>query len=358
MRIVFLYPLNKDAFDFLRDKLPKDIEIIAKIRGEDYQGIPPNQDPEIIAAVKDAEILLGPYVTEEILQQATPQFDGKLKVILIPWTGVDRLDLNLTKKFQVPVANSHGNARTIAEFGIALLLTAAKNIIHHDKLLRNGDWSSRFKDYPSINITGKTIGLLGFGAIGTECAKMLKCFDVRLIACRRSLEKTTVAQKTLVEKVYAYTEVHEFLCQADAIISSLPLTAETKGFLSDKEFAAMKDGVILINVGRGPTIDEKALYNALLNGKLFAAGLDPQWNYPPRRETKNKKGEIESEKDLKIFPSNYPLHEFDNVVLSPHRAGHVAEGYERAHWQDVIENILRIYQGLEPENLIDIEKGY
>ncbi|RLI70010.1 MAG: hydroxyacid dehydrogenase, partial [Candidatus Gerdarchaeota archaeon] len=65
-----------------------------------------------------------------------------------------------------------------------------------------------------------------------------------------------------------------------------------------------------------------------------------------------------SEKDLKIFPSNYPLHEFDNVVLSPHRAGHVAEGYERAHWQDVIENILRIYQGLEPENLIDIEKGY
>jgi len=353
MRIVFLYPLNEDAFSLLKERLPTDIEVVAKVRGVNYQNLPPNQDPEIIAATKEAEILMGPYVTEGILKQAAPTFGGKLKVIIIPWTGVDRLDLALVKRFNIPVANSHGNARAIAEFALALLLTAAKNIIHHDRLLRNGDWSSRFKTNPSINITGKTIGLLGFGAIGTECAKMLQGFDVKLLACRRTPEKTSSEQKQLVAAVYSYKELHNFLHEVDIIINSLPLTDETKGLLSTKEFESMKEGVILINVGRGPTIDEKAFYDAVKSGKIFAAGLDPQWNYPKRRETSE-----EPEKEEPTFPSNYPIHEFDNIVLSPHRAGHLAAGYERAHWQDVIENILRVYRGEQPKNLIDLEKGY
>ncbi|HUT79995.1 MAG TPA: 2-hydroxyacid dehydrogenase [Candidatus Bathyarchaeia archaeon] len=357
MKVVFLYPLAKDAFSYLRENLPEDIKIVARIREEGPFALQPNVDPEIVEETKTAEILMGPYVTEEILSKARPEVGGKLKLIFVPWTGVDRLDLSLIKKYNIPVANSHGNARTIAEFGIALLLTAAKNIIHHDQLMRKGDWSSRFRDKPSINITGKTVGLLGFGAIGTECAKLLQGFDVKLVACRRTPSKTTTQQKKLAEEIFAYTDLVQFLNISDIIINSLPLTDETKGFLGKEQFNQMKDGVIMINVGRGETIEEEAIFEAVKSGKVFAAGLDPQWHYPTS-SSPPRKSDGETDVSKKHFPSIYPIHEFDNVVLSPHRAGHLVEGYERSHWQDVIENILRIYHGKEPINIIDIEQGY
>ncbi len=357
MKVVFLYPLARDAYNYLIENLPKDIKVVARIREEGSFPSSPNEDPEIIEETKTAEVLMGPYVTEEILSKARPEAGGKLKLIFIPWTGVDRLDLSLVKKYNIPVANSHGNARTIAEFGIALLLTAAKNIIHHDRLMREGDWSSRFRDYPSINITGKTIGLLGFGAIGTECAKLLQGFDVKLIACRRIPTKTTDQQKNLVSEIFPYTDLQSFLEKSDIILNSLPLTNETKNFLGKEQFEQMKTGVIIVNVGRGETIDEEAFYEAVKSGKIFAAGLDPQWHYPPR-STPPRKSNGETDTSSKHYPSIYPIHEFDNVVLSPHRAGHLLNSYERAHWKDVIENILRIYQGKEPMNLIDIDRGY
>ncbi|NHK30824.1 MAG: hypothetical protein FK730_05695 [Asgard group archaeon] len=352
MKIVFLYPTSKDGIDFLKKNLPDDVKIVARTRGENID-ISPNQDPEIISECKDADILMGPYVTEEILSNAS----DKLKLIFIPWTGVDRLDFELLKKYKIPVANSHGNARTVAEFAIALLLTSAKNIIHHDRLLRKGDWSSRFQKMPSIIIQNKIVGLLGVGAIGIECARLLKGFDVRIIGCRKNPKKTTKEQLKLIERVFSLNELENFLNETDILINSLPLTNETEGFLGEKEFGQMKSGAIIINVGRGKTIDEKALYEAIKSGKLFAAGIDPQWKYPSRTSVPRRSdGEISS--DEKFYPSDYPLHEFDNVVLSPHRAAHVVEGYEQAHWHDVIENIMRIYEGKKSLNLIDIDKGY
>jgi phosphoglycerate dehydrogenase-like enzyme len=356
MRIVILYPYRRDGLNFLKESLPEDIEIIAKVRDEDYDGVPPNEDPEIIEKCKDAEILMGPYVTDEILSKAIPSKGGKLKLVFIPWTGVDRLDFDLIKKYNVTVANSHGNARTIAEFAIALLLAGSKNIIHHDRLMREGDWSSRFVKMPSIIVKGKKIGLLGFGAIGVECAKLLNGFDISMIACRRDPRKTPKEHQKMVEKVYSVGDLEQFLKESDIIINSLPLTPDTVDFLNEKEFQQMKDGVIIVNVGRGKTINDKALYDGLKTGKVFAAGIDPQWNYPARTPVPRQRDDETS--DDKFYPSEFPFQELDNIVLSPHRAGHVLEGYERAHYDDVIENILRIYEGKEPINVIDIEKGY
>ncbi len=356
MKIVFLYPIAQDALDFLKENLPDDIKVITKLREESSQ-TPANEDPEIIKEAKDAEILIGPYITDGILSQAIPKAGGKLKLILIPWTGVDRLNFELVKKYSVVVANSHGNARTVAEHAVALLLTASKNIIHHDRLMRNGDWSSRFTKMPSMKLQGKTIGLLGYGAIAMESAILLKNFDVRFIACRRNPEKSTQEQKQLAEKIYSIDGLKQFLQESDIIINSLPLTKETRDFLNEKEFAQMKDGVIIVNVGRGHTINEQAFYNALKSGKVFAAGIDPMWNYPKRTSVPRRDdGEVASIE--KTYPSEYPIHEFDNVVLSPHRAAHINVGYERGHWDDVIENIKRIYEGKEPINVVDIEKEY
>jgi phosphoglycerate dehydrogenase-like enzyme len=356
MRIVFLYPIRKDALDLLSERLPSDIEIVAKIRGEDYDNVPPNQDPEIISKCKEAEILMGPYVTDEILASAVTEAGGKLKLVFIPWTGVDRIDFDLIKKYNVKVANSHGNARTIAEFAVALMLTGAKNIIHHDQMMRKGDWSSRFAKMPSLIIKGKTVGLLGYGAIGVECAKLLQGFDVPLIAIRSNPEKTSAEDMKLVQKIYSNEDLQRFLNESDVIINSLPLTPNTIDYLNEKEFQQMKDSVVIVNVGRGKTINEKALYDALISGKVFAAGIDPQWNYPARTPVPRQRDD--STPDEKFFPSEYPFQDLDNIVLSPHRAGHVLQGYERAHYDDVIENIIRVFEGKEPINLVDIEKGY
>jgi phosphoglycerate dehydrogenase-like enzyme len=356
MKIVFLYPVVQDALDFMKENMPDDIKIVARIRGEPSP-TPVNEDPEIIKEIKDAEILMGPYITDEILSQAIPKAGGKLKLVLIPWTGVDRLNFDLVKKYSITVANSHGNARTVAEHTVALLLTASKNIIHHDRLMRVGDWSSRFSKMPSIKLQGKTVGLLGYGAIAIETAMLLKNFEVNFIACRRNPEKSTQEEKELAEKIYSINELDLFLQESDIIVNSLPLTSETRDILNEKEFNLMKDGIILVNVGRGHTINEKALYNALKSGKVFAAGLDPMWNYPKRTSVPRRDdGEVSSVEET--YPSEYPIHEFDNVVLSPHRAAHLNIEYARGHWGDVIENILRIYEGKEPINIVNINNEY
>ncbi|NHJ33275.1 MAG: hypothetical protein FK732_10450 [Asgard group archaeon] len=356
MKIVFLYPVTQDALDFMKESLPENVKIVARIRGE-TSPIPINEDPEIIKETKEAEILMGPYITDEIISQAIPKAGGKLKLVIIPWTGVDRLDFELVKKYSITVANSHGNARTVAEHAIALLLTASKNIIHHDRLMRIGDWSSRFMKMPSIKLQGKTVGLLGYGAIGMECAILLRNFDVKYIGCRRNPQKSTEEQKQLAEKIYSIEKLKQFLQESDIIINSLPLTKDTRDILGEKEFSQMKDGVIIVNVGRGHTINEKAFYDALKSGKVFAAGLDPMWNYPRRTSIPRRNdGEVTSIEET--YPSEYPIHEFDNVVLSPHRAAHITVGYERGHWDDVIENIKRIYDGKEPINVVDIENEY
>ncbi len=356
MKIVFLYPITQDALNFMKENIPEEIKIVARIRGETFH-TPINEDPEFIKETKDAEIIMGPYITDDILSQAVPAAGGKLKIVIIPWTGVDRLDFELVKKHSIVVANSHGNARTVAEHAIALLLTAAKNIIHHDRLMRVGDWSSRFTKMPSIKLQGKTVGLLGYGAIGLECAILLKNFDVKFIGCRRDPAKSTKEQKELAEKIYTIDDLEKFLLESDIIINSLPLTKETRDILGEKEFTQMKDGVIIVNVGRAHTIHEKAFYDALKSGKVLAAGIDPQWNYPARTAVPRRSdGGVDSIEET--YPSEYPIHEFDNVVLSPHRAAHITMGYERGHWQDVIENIIRIYEGKEPINVVDVNKEY
>ena len=348
MKIVYTYPTSNEK-DFLKERLPKDIEIITRIRGEPSEYSSPSEDPEIIKEAHSADILMGPFVTEEMLAKAMPSAGGKLKLVIVPWTGVDRVDFELINKYKVPIANSHANSTTIAEFALTLLLAASKELIHHDRLLREGDWSSRFGNKPSKLVRGKTIGLLGYGAIGLDCAKLLQPFGVEIIALRRDPTKSTKEEKSLAKTIYSINELSEFLQESDIIINSLPLTESTEGMLGEKEFKQMKDGVVLVNVGRGKTIDEKALYEALKEGKLFAAGLDPQWEYPSRS----------SDNESKItYPSNYPLHEFDNVVLSPHRAADIEGGYITYHYDDVIENIIRIYEGKEPINLIDLERGY
>ena len=349
MKIVYTYPTSNEVA-FLKEKLPKDVEIISWIRGEKHDYPSPSEDPEIIKAAHSADILMGPYVTEEMVAKAIPRAGGNLKLVLIPWTGVDRVNFDLLRKYNVPLANSHANSFTIAEFALTLLLAASKHLIHYDSHLRKGDWSSRFSDKPSILVKGKTVGLLGYGAIGLDCARLLQPFKVKIIACRSDPTKSTKEEKELADKIYSSNELKEFLQESDIIINSLPLTESTEGILGKEQFKQMKGGVVLINVGRGKTIDEKALYEALQEEKLFAAGLDPQWEYPPRG--------AKSEEEKITYPSNYPIHEFDNVVLSPHRAADIEGGYLQNHFEDVVENIMRIYEGKNPINLIDLEKEY
>lgn len=268
-----------------------------------------------------------------------------LRALIQPFTGVPPETLALLTEFpQVMLFNSHGPALATAEMAFALLLAAAKAIVPLDQALRQGDWSPRFHPIPTVLLSGKTALLLGYGAIGRHVARMCKGMGMRTLALRRSDD---TGSDELAE-VFPASSLHELLPLADALIISLPLTEETRGMIGAKELSLLPKDSVLVNVGRGPVVDEGALFEALTTGVLSAAGLDVWYTYP----------EHEARSGL-TSPSAFPFGELDNVVLSPHRGGLAYEEDARFARMDALAEIINaLARGESPPNRVDPERGY
>lgn len=232
--------------------------------------------------------------------------------------------------------NSHYNAAFVAQHAVALLLAAGHHIPHIDKYFRAGDGTYHSKHpFSNLHLHGKTVLLLGYGYIGKAVEAMLAGFGCKVTRLRRHADADS----------YGMAQRDEALAEADAIINSLPLTTETENFLDATAFAAMKDGVIVVNVGRGKTIDKDALYEALQSheskaSKVAAAGLDVWWDYG----------------HSKVNPDVTPFDRLDNVVMSPHRADE-GDGEEEARVRDVLATLEAILRG-ESRNQVDPARGY
>lgn len=202
--------------------------------------------------------------------------------------------------------------------------------------MRDGEWKRREgPKLESVYLPGKTCLRLGSGAIGQELVGRLEGLGVGVSALRRSPSKDNKV------KQYGRDERHEAL-EADVVIVSLPATPETKLLLDKRAFSATKQGVILVNVGRGEVIDETALYEALTSGKVSGAGLDVWWNYP-----KDEEG---------VTPAKVPLHELPQVVMSPHRAAQY-EAWGLTSFRDVAKTRNAVAEG-ESRNEVDPATGY
>jgi phosphoglycerate dehydrogenase-like enzyme len=262
------------------------------------------------------ELTIGPEIPQpaeyEILVGGRPSHEElsashHLRAMVIPWAG---LPVETREKLadipQVSVHSIHHNASMTAEMALTLLMSAARFLIPYDRSIRQNDWSIRYKPNPSMSLAGKTALILGYGRIGKRLARVLNALDINVLATRRHPDQPN---EDGVE-IHGPGDLHQLLPHADVLVIILPDTNETRGLIGADEIAAMPQGSILINVGRGPIVDQYALYDALKSGHLRAAGADVWYHYPPNAKDSNN-----------VPPADVPFNELDNFIMSPHRGG-------------------------------------
>jgi phosphoglycerate dehydrogenase-like enzyme len=208
-----------------------------------------------------------------------------------------------------------------------------------------GEWRKGDDDAKTLPLHGRTIGLLGYGAINQKVHKLLAAFDVRFAVLRRNWG---VSEATLPTPISRYTppQINEFLDEIDILLIAVPLTPATEGLIGMKELERLGSKGLVVNVARGRIIDQAALYNALAKKVIAGAAIDVWYTYQPDVDESGHK-----------YPYELPFHTLDNILLSPHRAASPFDDLDR--WDEVVENITRFAQGRRALlNVVDTERGY
>ena len=327
MKVLYLSDIGEDELRILVKNLDEGIEVEAA-------GV--SEREEIAGRAAEFDAVIGARVGREFLEKAS-----NLKYFIIPFAGIPPQDMEVLPEFpNITVLNSHFNAAFVAEHAWALLLAAVKRICPTHEKMRLGDWTPRYGHQWGGTLAGKTLLIIGYGSVGREVARIARAFHMKVQGVKR-----TPAEAPELDFIGTREDLPNLLPGADAIVVALPGSENTKSFIGEREFGLMKDGVFLVNVGRGNVIDEDAFYDALKSGKIGGAGIDTWWIYPRDRESRPN-----------TFPSKHPLQEFDNLVFSPHRASHV-ENRENNRMRDLADVLNSIMRG-EPKNVVSLEEGY
>jgi D-3-phosphoglycerate dehydrogenase len=284
-------------------------------------------DAEQNALVEQAEFLLPGWaaVTEPMLARAQ-----KLRMIQKWGIGYDRIDVEAARKRRIPLAITAGsNAGQVAELAIALMLSVYRRVPYVNRAMRQGQWPKAEMRETCFQIAGKTVGLVGFGNIGRLLARRLGGFDARVIY----FDARPADRETEVALNATYAPLDALLAQSDIVSLHAPFTPQTAKMINAASIATMKDGAILINTARGELVDEKALHDALVSGKLRGAGLDAFDPEPPAIDN--------------------PLLTLDQVVVTPHAGGGVFDNVENVA-RHSLGNIMRFLRGepLAPADVV------
>ncbi len=290
------------------------------------------------ADAEQVEILVGGFPKAEDLA-CYP----RLRALIVPFAGVPAETQQLLLDHPgIALYNLHYNVVPTAEMAVALLLAAAKFVVPMDRDLRRGDWTSRYTATPTTRLDGKAALILGYGQIGRRIARACQGLGMEVVGVRRSGEP---AHEDGVA-IHPVTALHNLLPRSDALLMALPETQETRGLVGARELALLRPGALVVNVGRGPTLDEEALYTALRDGSVRAAGIDVWYQYPRGEEERTR-----------TAPSRFPFHELDNVVMSPHRAGWLSES-EIDRMEQLAAMLNAAAAGLPMPNQVDKARGY
>lgn len=232
-----------------------------------------------------------------------------------------------------PVLVSNGTgvfSQSLGEFALAMMLYFAKDF---PRMLRNKA-ARRWEEFDIDELAGQTVGIVGYGDIGRAVARRAHPMGMKLLALKRHAPS---APDPLIDAFYKPADMHQMLAQCDHVVVSAPLTDETRHMISDAEFAAIKQNAVVINIGRGPVIDQAALVRALSSGKLRGAGLDVFEQEP--------------------IPEDDPIWNFENVFISPHTADHTRDWLDQA-MKFFLRQYDRFRAGQPLENIIDKHLGY
>ncbi len=281
----------------------------------------------------------------------------RLARVVIPWAGLPSTTAaRLAARPHLRVYNVHHNAAATAEMAVGLVIAAAKRLVPHDAALRAGDWRSRSARDQAISLRDRDAVVLGHGAIGSRVAPALAALGMRVTALRRgSASHRAAAPDDARDRAdddarspaIAVRDTRDWpdpLDGATVLVVCVPFTRETEGLVDAAALTRLAPDAVVVNVARGPIVDEDALYEALRTDRIFGAGLDVWYRYPREDVTE------------RVFPSRHAFHELPNVVLSPHRAGHVRET-ERLRVEALAALFDAISAGRPPRE-VKVERGY
>lgn len=247
--------------------------------------------------------------------------------------GLERTLFPQLTESSVTLTNGRGVfSPSLGEFALAAILYFAKDF---RRMIRN-QMAGRWEAFDVVPVSGQTVGIVGYGDIGRAVATRVRPMGMKVRAVKRHASSSP-GTDPLVEQVYSPDRRIEMLPLCDYVVVATPLTSETHGMIGEPEFAAMQPTAVVINVGRGPVIEERALVKALSNGRIKGAALDVF--------------------DQEPLPAEHPFYKLENVLLSPHCADHTPDWLEQA-MQFFIEQHKRFRDGQPLMNVVNKNLGY
>lgn len=309
-------PIHRDGTDALREA---GIQIIES----------PTPDPDTLSALLEgvqALIVRSAEVNRDMLRRAS-----RLEAIGVHGVGVNAIDIAAATEHGVIVANTPGsNAQAVAEQAIALMFACARRMPLADRTVREGDFFSFKYNVPTIELAGLTFGVVGCGNIGRRTAAMARGIGMRVIVHSPNAPDAVLAELG-AERA---STLDALLTTSDVVSMHVGLNERTRNLIGHDQLTRMKPGALLLNTGRGGTVDELALAKALEAGHLAGAGLDVFAVEP--------------------MPRDHPLLQLDNVVVSPHNGGSTAASMSRTA-RAVARNIIAVSRGELPRHTINPE---
>ncbi len=322
--------------------VPMDIEIQtlseAGIRPEIYSCV---TEDEVIEACRDADGIVNGFApfTRRVIENL-----NKCKIIARAGIGYDNVDVAAATEKKIYVTNLPTYCiNEVADHALALLMAVNRKIIYADRCFRNHDWDMSHLA-PVKAFEGRTMGLIGFGRIGSMFAKR-----VAVLGCNILVYDPYLPAEAVEKQGYTYTsDIDQIYRESDFISMHLPLTEKTKYFIGEKELAKMKKDAILLNVSRGKLIDEAALAKALNNGVIGGAGIDVfESELPPQRMPSfNKKMESYSCPLLEV--------DSDKIVLTAHEAWYSDKSFILLKELPCRE-VMRVLSGEDPQSAVNFK---
>jgi phosphoglycerate dehydrogenase-like enzyme len=302
------------------DRLPKDIHLTVTDNLETLKERVPESDVIVIGVFSGG-------LWAKVVPLAT-----KARWIHAMGTGVEKLLTPETVAHLGTMTNGRGVfRRPLGDWTVAMMLHFAFDIPRVTRQQREQRW----EPFTAPGIEGRTLGIIGYGGIGSAAAERAKPFGVKILALRRRPELS--ASDPVVDQFYAPAQINEMISASDYLLVATPLTKDTHELVGPEQIGAMKPTAVLINVGRGQVIHEASLVQALESGTIRGAALDVVQQEP--------------------LPAPHPFYTLPNVVLSPHTADHV-EGFLIPATESFVENFERFRKGEPLENVVDKHAGY
>ncbi|WP_339311270.1 hydroxyacid dehydrogenase [Paenibacillus sp. FSL M7-0896] len=312
MKVLIVGHFNETAQSKITGYFPQDWNVII---------VPPGQD--MLHHIEDCQVLIPEHI------QVDPSLLASAKKLKLVQTGAgyDNVDIPACTQLGIWVANAAGvNAQAVAEQVMALMLAYYKNIPFLDHFMKNR-MDEHHLEYTGSELEGKTMGIIGLGAIGKKVAAFCSAFDMNVLAYARNTEAPS-------DGIVKMTDFDTLLSTSDIVSVHVPLTEQTKHLMNQEVFKKMKDTAIFINTARGGIVNERDLLDALKNGDISGACLDVYESEP--------------------LPIDSELRTLDNVILTPHTAG-MPDGrkFHQKRYDFFIKNIKRVQYGEEPESRLN-----